>query len=121
MPITITRELGVYSGVCHFDLLTSLAACIWQLKRKVPNRQLYRWSRMVIRKCSLNSKALGNCGEKGKKLQYRIQQEMLIEFKGVGELWREKKKLQCRSQLLVQSWLCTLHTMVTMQQIGFTH
>ena len=84
MPITIMRELGVYSGVCHFDLLTSLAACIWQLKRKVPNRQLYRWSRMVIRKCSLNSKALGNCGEKEKFYNIGVNRKCSLNSKVLG-------------------------------------
>ena len=93
MPITITRELGVYSGVCRFDLLTSLAACIWQLKRKVPNRQLYRWSRMVIRKCSLNSKALGNCGEKEKKKIEKnigVNRKCLLNSKVLGNCGERK-------------------------------
>lgn len=31
------------------------------LQRNVPNRQVYKWSKIVIKKYSLNSKALGNC------------------------------------------------------------
>lgn len=42
------------------DKLTSFILCCSLLQRKVPNRQLYRWSRMVTRKYSLNSNAEGN-------------------------------------------------------------
>lgn len=54
---------------CYFDItwpnsatveLTSFILCCSQLHKNVPNRQLYRWSRMVTRKYSLNSNADGN-------------------------------------------------------------
>lgn len=40
--------------------LTSFILCCSLLHKNVPNRQLYRWSRMVTRKYSLNSNAAGN-------------------------------------------------------------
>ena len=45
------------------DPLTSFTLCCSLLHRNVPNKQLYRWSRMVIRKYSLNSNAVGNFKE----------------------------------------------------------
>lgn len=42
------------------ETLTSFSLCCSLLQRKVPNRQLYRWSRMVTKKYSLNSNAEGN-------------------------------------------------------------
>lgn len=42
------------------NALTSFNLCCSLLHKNVPNRQLYKWSRMVTRKYSLNSKAAGN-------------------------------------------------------------
>lgn len=46
--------------------VTSLPLCCSLLQRNVPNKQLYRWSKMVMRKYSLNSNAVGNCKSNSK-------------------------------------------------------
>lgn len=48
------------------DTLTSFILCCSLLQRKVPNRQLYRCSRTVTKKYSLNSNAEGNFIKKTK-------------------------------------------------------
>lgn len=68
---------------------TSLCRCCSQLHRNVPNRQLNKWSMMVIRKCSLNSKAFGNCNDEvdikaiffGRLYYYRYQVYSFITCK----------------------------------------
>jgi hypothetical protein len=40
---------------------TYLTTTCYLLNKKVPKRQEYMWSSIVIRKWSLNSNALGNC------------------------------------------------------------
>lgn len=54
------------------DKLTSFILCCSQLHKNVPNRQLYRWSRMVTRKYSLNSNAEGNFVKSKHKGSFRI-------------------------------------------------
>lgn len=53
---------------------TSVALACSQLNRKVPNKQLYRWSKIVINMCSLNSKALGNYEKKNDILHFHSRQ-----------------------------------------------
>lgn len=56
--VRIGSRLGGGAGGAYF---TSFPLCCSLLQRNVPNKQLYRWSKMVTRKYSLNSNAVGNC------------------------------------------------------------
>lgn len=58
----IYRQRRDGQGSC----VTSLPLCCSLLQRNVPNKQLYRWSKMVMRKYSLNSNAVGNCESNSK-------------------------------------------------------
>lgn len=53
--------IGSRRGEGHGSYFTSFPLWSSLLQRNVPNKQLYRWSKMVMRKYSLNSNAVGNC------------------------------------------------------------
>ena len=47
--------------LCVCFLISFCCLSFSELYRNVPNRHEYKWSRINVRKCSLNSKAWGNC------------------------------------------------------------
>lgn len=56
-----TVKPNTYQSESQSSYFTSFPLCCSLLQRKVPNKQLYKWSRIVMRKYSLNSNAVGNC------------------------------------------------------------